>query len=398
MAKVSAMGRPVSWRWGRRRRRRLVAVLALSFLVLAGCGSGADPPSPHTAPLNRLGRWDGSTFVPIPANAVTAGHLYVLVHGWGPGYREAVDDYPGPGPLLAWDPQAVDADGERYTAGWMAPMAAALARLDPGAVVLAFSWLDQSATSDTPFAARISEARTVTNGERLGVALNQAIEPGFPQRGGMVHLLGHSHGAKVATIGALSLPTAPAQLTLLDSPDEIVTEIVFASNDLVPYLRQLPVGRAPGRTFVDNYFSEFGRAYGNEPGLEAIVDVSLPPDQFERWDFQDRHDYPPRWYTAAAEQPAAGVGPAWSPLLGLVFQALGPYYVQLPGDVAQQLVLEQGERPPPPSAGGFLDHWWRQILAAALVLVMFLGCLVVARIRRRRRPNAWRRRVPSDSE
>ena len=230
-------------------------------------------------------------------------------------------------------------------------MAAALSRLDPGGVVLAFSWLDQSATSDTPLAARISESRTVPNGERLGVALNQAIDPEFSARGGMVHLLGHSHGAKVATIGALSLPTAPAQLTLLDSPDEVVTALVFASNDLVPYLRQLQVGRAPGRTFVDNYFSEFGRAYGNEPGLEDIVDVSLPPGQFERWDLQDRHDYPPRWYTAAAEQPVGGVGPMWSPLLGPVYQALGPYYVQqFPADAAQQLILEAGTRPPPPSA------------------------------------------------
>ncbi len=277
-------------------------------------------------------------------------------------------------------------------------MAAALARLDPGAAVLAFSWLDQSATSDTPFAARISESRTVPNGERLGVALNQAIDPGFAAGGGMVHLIGHSHGSKVATIGALSLPTAPAQLTLLDSPDEIVTAVVFASNDLVPWLRQLPIGRAPGRTFVDNYFSEFGRAYGNEPGLEDIVDVSLPPDQFERWDLQDRHDYPPHWYTAAAEQPAAGVGPVWSPLLGTVYQGLGPYYVQAdPGDVAQQLVLVPGERPPPPSARTFLDHWWRQILAAALVLVMFFFMLVVVRVRRRRRPNAWRRRASADS-
>jgi hypothetical protein len=380
----------------RQGRRRVLAVLAVSFLLLAGCGSGADPPSPHIAPLARLGRWDGTTFVPIPPNGVTAGHLYVLVHGWGPGYRNAVDDYPGPGPLLAWDPKAVDDAGEPYTQSWIAPMAAALSRLDPGAVVLAFSWLDQSATNDTPLAARISESRTVTNGERLGLALNQAIDPGFAARGGMVHILGHSHGAKVATIGALSLPTAPAQLSLFDSPDTVATALDFASNDLVPYLRQLPIGRAPGRTFVDNYFSEFGRAYGNEPGLEAIVDVSLPPDQFDRWDLQDRHDYPPRWYAAAADQPAAGVGPAWSPLVGPVYQGLGPYYVQqFPADAARQLVLEPGERPPPPSANTFLDHWWRQILAAALVVVMFLGILVAARIRRRRRPNAWRRRVSS---
>jgi hypothetical protein len=212
----------------------------------------------------------------------------------------------------------------------------------------------------------------------------------------MVHVLGHSHGAKVATIGALSLPTPPAQLTLFDSVDTTVPALAFADNDLVPYLRQLPIGRAPGRTFVDNYFSEFGRAYGNEPGLESIVDVSLPPDQFDRWQLEERHLYPPRWYTAAAAQPGAGVGAAWSPLLGSVYQGLGPYYVQsFPADVARQLELTPGTRPPPPSAQTFLDHWWRQVVAAALVVVMFLMILVVARVRRRRRPDAWRRRAAS---
>jgi hypothetical protein len=385
----------------RPRRRPAVATLAVAVLLvlLAGCGSGGDPPSPHIAPLGRLGRWDGTTFVPVAAGSVTGGHLYVLVHGWAAGYRNAVDEYPGPGPLLAWYPQAVNDKGEQFTQVWLAPMASALAKLDPGATVLAFSWLDQSATNESPLAARISESRTVPNGERLGVALNQAIDPGFAARGGLVHVLGHSHGAKVAAIGALSLPTPPAQLTLFDSVDTAVPALAFADNDLVPYLRQLQIGRAPGRTFVDNYFSEFGRAYGNEPGLEAIVDVSLPPEQYDRWDFQDRHLYPPRWYTAAAEQPAAGVGPAWSPLRGNVYQGLGPYYVQqFPGDVARQLALEPGERPPPPSARTFIDHWGPQLLAAALVIVMLLGALVVARIRRRRRPDAWRRRAAKEAK
>ncbi|MEA2843237.1 MAG: hypothetical protein QOJ69_908, partial [Actinomycetota bacterium] len=80
---------------GAGRRRRVLAVVALSLVLLAGCGSGADPPSPHIAPLARLGRWDGTTFVPVPAGGVTGGHLYVLVHGWAAGYRKAVDEFPG---------------------------------------------------------------------------------------------------------------------------------------------------------------------------------------------------------------------------------------------------------------------------------------------------------------
>ena len=317
--------------------------------------------------------------------------------GGAPGTGTQSTTIPARGRCWPGTPRRSTTRVSRYTAGWMAPMAAALARLDPGAVVLAFSWLDQSATSDTPFAARISESRTVPNGERLGVALNQAIDPGFAARGGMVHMLGHSHGAKVATIGALSLPTAPAQLTLLDSPDEIVTAVVFASNDLVPYLRQLQIGRAPGRTFVDNYFSEFGRAYGNEPGLEDIVDVSLPPDQFERWDLQDRHDYPPRWYTAAAEQPAAASGRRGRPCSGPSTRASGRTTCsssRATPPSSWSWRRANGRRRPAPgrssTTGGARSSPPRWCWSCSS------SCLVVVRIRRRRRPNAWRRRVPVD--
>ena len=369
----------------RSRRLRAGVVLAVVLFVASACGSGARPPSPDIAPLGRLGRWNGATFVAVTPASVSSGHLYVLVHGWAAGFKTAVDRYPGPGPLLAWYPEAVTANGEQFLSMWLAPMAAALSRLDPGAAVVAFSWLDQSATDDNPLAARTSESHTVRNGERLGEALDQLIAPGFAANGGLVHVLGHSHGAKVATIGSLALRPPPAQLTLLDSVDTVVPLLVGANNHLVHYLQRLPVGRRPGATFVDNYFSEMGRAYGNEPGLGEVADVSLPPDQYPRIHFADRHMYPPHWYIAAAEQPSAGVGPMWSPLLGNRYQKVAPYHVRAyPRDVARQLDLEVAGRPPPPDTTSFLKHWSRQLVAAALVLVLSVALLVVA-------VNGWRR-------
>ncbi|MGH9278779.1 MAG: hypothetical protein ACRD12_11845 [Acidimicrobiales bacterium] len=367
----------------RARGEALLVALTVSALVLTGCGRAATPPSPDIPPLGRLGRWDGATFAPVTPGGITSGHLYVLVHGWAAGYSRAVDEYPGPGPLLAWDPQARNGRGEQFLEVWLAPMAAALSQLDPLATVVAFSWIDQSATTASPFGARISQSRTVPNGERLGIAMNEALSAGFAEAGGRVHVLGHSHGAKVATIGSLALTPPPAQLTLFDSVDTVVPALAGADNHLVPYLRRLPIGRGPGMTFVDNYFSEFGRAYGNDPGLSAIVDVSLPPDEFSRWELQDRHLYPPRWYTAAAQQPAAGVGPQWSPLLGTTYERLGPYYVTAAaGDAAEQLVLKPATRPAAPTPWSFVRHWaWP--LADALLLVVLVPCLLIVGRRRR---------------
>lgn len=366
----------------------VVAVGILCAAGLIGCGAGAKPPSPAIEPIGRLGRWNGTTFAPVAPASVTSGHLYVLVHGWAAGFKKAVDDYPGPGPLLGWYPQAVKANGEPFIQIWLAPMAAALSSLDPGATILAFSWLDQSATDDNPLAARISEEHTGPNGKRLGQALNQAIDPAFADHGGMTHVLGHSHGSKVATIGSLAMRRPPDHLTLMDSVDTVLPALIGADNDLVPYLRRLPIGRRPGTTFVDNYFSEFGRAYGNEAGLGAIVDVSLVPAQYPRAEAQARHLYPPRWYTDAAEHPQTGVGPQWSPLVGTASEHLASYYVEVhPGDVARQLELKPAARPPRPTPKTFVEHWWIELLAAFLVAVM-AGALVVtgaARWRSRRR-------------
>ncbi len=200
--------------------------------------------------------------------------------------------------------------------------------------------MDDAATGSSLSDAKDAESETVPNGQRLAAVLNEAISASFAENGGEVHVIGHSFGSKVATIASLGLTTPPRQLTLMDSPDISVVAAVGASNDLVPYLRTLKIGRGASQTFVDNYTSIFGCAYGQQKGLDQVVDVRLVPSQYKVTDVQDKHLYPPKWYTAAALDPQAGVGPEWSPLLGSKYTSLGLAYVQThPGDIPRQLAL-----------------------------------------------------------
>ncbi len=308
-------------------RRAVTLVLVGLALLAAGC-SGADSPpadhalayrpAPEVPPISRLGRWNGTTFVPVAPGSVQSGDLYVLVHGWAPGYLAAVQHYRGPGVLLAWAPQAVNSLGQGMFTNFL-PLAAAITRDDPKATVLGFSWLDDSATALSPFDAWKSEAKTDLNGQRLAAALGQVIGPQFLADGGRIHLIGHSHGAKVATVAAIALDRPPAQLTLLDSPENVLAQLPGAANHLEGYLPLLSIGRAPDQTFVDNYFSITGERYGTFPSLQSVLDVQLDPAQFGELSIDNliaRHGYPVSWYTASANDLAADVGFAWSPLLG----------------------------------------------------------------------------------
>ena len=104
--------------------------------------------------------------------------------------------------------------------------------MDPNATVLAYTWIDDSATCEdwlgVPEDVFHSRAYTTMNGLRMAEAVTQGwprLQPGA----GRVHLLGHSHGAGVATVAALALQQAAKQdpalnvlgkFTLLDSPED----------------------------------------------------------------------------------------------------------------------------------------------------------------------------------
>ena len=171
---------------------------------------------------------------------------------------------------------------------------------------------------------------TDLNGQRLAAALGQVVAPDFAGAGGRVHLIGHGHGAKVATVAAIALERPPDQLTLLDSPETVLASLPGAANHLEGYLPLLPIGRGTGKTFVDSYFSIAGERYGTLPALEAVVDVKLDPAQYG--DLQPSTTSSPATAirsTGTRSQPktsAAGVGFAWSPPIGRPPRCIACYF------------------------------------------------------------------------
>ena len=219
-----------------------------------------------------------------------------------------VNDHPGF--LRVWDPEAITAIGARYDR-WYAPLADSIVTIDPEAVVLGYTWIDESATPDRARYSVRSQIKTTAAGHALAVALRRGLADGSHR----LHFVGHSHGAKVVTVAAVLQETAPDHVTLLDSPENLVPVLGGALNDLSGYLRTLPIGQGDGKTFVDNYPSKYGIRYGEEAGLGAIVDCLLDPEGFPLDGSPSPHSYPHLWYRGSAAMPERGVGFAWSPML-----------------------------------------------------------------------------------
>ncbi|WP_157235618.1 thioesterase domain-containing protein [Methylosinus sp. LW4] len=302
--------------------------------------------------IERLGQWVGGTMLPsyndpsssfasVAPGSLGAGTtpptIYVLIHGWAPTYRSIVDKYNGA--VLWWGANA--ALGGVWTSDWAwlpssAPSAPinslgvlqSIVQRDPNAVVLAYSWIDDSATEkgfDGYQDVYQSEAYTHVNGLRLADALEQAIAPSFwNAHTGLLRLIGHSHGSKVATVAALTLQQRGrrvAHLTILDSPESTTPLEANGANLLGFHLDQLqienPSYSCAAGAFVDNYASYFGVAYQGGGDIGNIVEVALQPSELYFSDPGDEHAYAATWYGGAAigasqnNEPPLGL--AWPP-------------------------------------------------------------------------------------
>lgn len=258
-------------------------------------------------PVTRLGRWDGSGFVPVSRRSIAEQRVHVMVHGWGRGLAPTLDETGGF--LLVWDDRAETPEGGRFDR-WFGPLAEAILADDPEAAVLAFSWVDESATAQGALNSIRSQLRTTVNGQRLAVALDAALSDADHH----VHLIGYSHGAKVVAIGATLLDPPPRHVTILDSPENTLPILGGALNDLTSYLRVLAPGNIEDDIFVDNYASHFGIRYGIEDGLGSVVDTVLDPEQVPMDSAPSEHAYAWAWYLDSARRVDRGVGFAWSPL------------------------------------------------------------------------------------
>lgn len=342
-----------------------VALVAIGLLAATACSANASTvpeslavqPAPVGVPrsdqtnispypaIERLGRWDGTTFVPVAAGSVPAENTIVMSHGWTPGYLAIWQELQQSSDRLVtyWDPGMKSAtDGDLLSAGF-AGLAAAVQGADPSATVIMFSWADQSSTALAPLDAYATERATEVNGHRLATALDEALAPGFADDGGLVHLIGHSFGANVATTAALALTDSPRQLTLFDSPEINLTEFLGLANLLRYKLTRLDIGRGPDQTFVDNYRSLLGERYSVFPGLGQVADIELLPPPSDPGDL--KHEFPIGWYATSASTPGSQVGYAWSPLAGADVSTVGSLYTQ--SDASEPLQLDEVFSPPP---------------------------------------------------
>lgn len=302
--------------------RRLVSIAAL----LTGCVPVVPLlPEPtaveaaDTSPLSmseRLGRWDGERFVDIEPGSLPPSHVHVLVHGWAPGWGGRAMADPA---LRSWEAEGFEP--------WVETLARAIAAADPHAVVVAYSWLDDAATSRSILAQRNAWARTELHGQMLALALDRATSEEFTAGAGRVQLIGHSYGARVAAVAAIHLRKAPQQLTIFDSPDSTITRMTGANARLADLLRKLPVGTARGDVFVDNYVSMVGSRYSH--GVPGVVDVALAPP-YSPFAYRNRHLYPIAFYERSGRE---DFGLGWSPLVSSAGLPSPGCYQQLYGEM-----------------------------------------------------------------
>ena len=290
--------------------------------------------------LERLERWVGGTgaltngqspesgFAPIPPGTIgqqPGEHVVVLVHGWAPGYRSNVEACSG---RLKWWCDGTGNSSGVWPSAWAWVPTTTTGPVLPVTLtgvfqefqkpnpvnnvvptVLGFSWTDDSATGGSFLQldqVYQSEAYTNINGLRLADALEDALSPLFWNRfGSVLHIVGHSHGSKVATVAALTLQQRGRkvnQLTILDSPESKSTLSANGANLLGFYLEQLSIqGLGTGQTFVDSYVSEFGVGFEGGGSLANLVEVMLDPSQvYSVLDPGDEHSYSAAWYGGAA--------------------------------------------------------------------------------------------------
>jgi len=300
--------------------------------------------------MQRLGKWNGTTFTPVTSESITDGNVVVMTHGWAAGLLSTYETAQATSTdlITMWNPAMADPKTGQPSIMLFANLAASLQTADPSSTILMYSWVDQSSTDTSALAAYAPERATEINGHRLATALDQSLASSFLGNGGAVHLIGHSFGANVATTAALALASPPRQLTLFDSPEVELARIGGAKNDLRYKLTRLDIGRSANQTFVDNYISLVGEAYAGYPGLGQVVDVHLLPPSSDAG--VDKHQYPIGWYADSAANKSSGVGLWWSPLVGGNVTTLATTWNQTSSADTQELVLvAQGSAPPPDS-------------------------------------------------
>lgn len=238
--------------------------------------------------------WSGSEFEFVPLNRTLAPDqsIVVLIHGWNTDWPEF-----GYGPASSLNDVA-----------WLKETAAKLQAANPGAVVLAWNWLDSARGRLQP------TSRTVGQGHALATALLDATLGVDVAQARDLHVMGHSLGAAVATHAVTVIrrvapdATFPVRLTLLDAPED--DELVLLTEDLTlgsafaydagPVRLFTPITALAADPIVatESCISEFGKCYDClNVNLKEAADIF--PEQFFGNPFDLKvadHDLSVAWY------------------------------------------------------------------------------------------------------
>lgn len=270
-------------------------------------------PKSSAMPIERLARWDGASWQSVGLNSINSGTVHVLVHGWGRkqlGWVELQD-----GLARAWENDQGFFENINLAARSL--YESYEGKEQENVHVIAYSWIDQSATGTSPLdpagIAPRKAAQSRRAADNAAYNLSKALQLAGVGDSTRIQFLGHSHGARVATIAAIDLENKGHQidhLTLWDSPETtLLGENNYyqdAFNNLQGLLHdyagargKLTIGRGSTETFVDNYHSVFGRQYN----INGVANVDL----------FGGHGDPIKWY-ADATTADNGFAYGWSPL------------------------------------------------------------------------------------
>ncbi len=157
--------------------------------------------------IARLAYYDAASglFLPLQSehsitnSNTTADNVYVIAHGWMPGYNDWVDTAESHGNLpLSWQTWQGPNTAYAPSTPWLYDtgetgdpeftinekgLAQEILQVDPNATVLAYSWIDESVTKNygccIPENGYHSEAYTTMNGMRMAEAIMEALAPNY---------------------------------------------------------------------------------------------------------------------------------------------------------------------------------------------------------------------------
>lgn len=214
----------------------------------------ADQIEPAVDPLSRLSAYDPATRqfdLTVTPRSITSTsakpvNLYVVAHGWAPGSTEAVLLGSTPGnPLKVWQTSNSLLEGT-ITEVSSTGLAQSIVDADPNAIVLAYSWVDQSATPTPVLSSSRLGSMNVKSPSLLNIASTSGlyvgmsvVGPNLPSTSTTITAILSSTQVMLSTKATTSVngvtytfsPTSPAQVVVTGTANAANKTITVATTN-----------------------------------------------------------------------------------------------------------------------------------------------------------------------